>query len=162
MTTNTNDELYQLAPIVHLTMVRDAEVEVPAIRNPTDISSLLMTRYGMVDRELLIGILMDARSCVIAVQVLAVGSLNHNLIAMREVFKSAVLADAATMIIAHNHPSGDITPSSEDVAFTVKLNKAAKLLDIKLLDHIVFSGCSFLSMNERGLGEFSGCSLGIL
>jgi DNA repair protein RadC len=82
---------------------------------------------------------------------ISIGTLNANLIHPREVFKEAVRSSAAQIIIAHNHPSGDPEPSPDDVAITRRLEEAAKIFGIELLDHIIVTKDSFFSLKERGL-----------
>lgn len=79
------------------------------------------------------------------------GSLNTSLIRVGEVFRDAVRANAASIIVAHNHPSGDPTPSPEDVAVTRAIIEAGRLLDIEVLDHLVIGGNSYVSMKAKGL-----------
>jgi DNA repair protein RadC len=80
------------------------------------------------------------------------GNLNTSLIRVGEVFRDAIKANAAGLIVAHNHPSQDVSPSPEDVAVSRALVEAGKLLDITVLDHLIFGGERFISLKERGLG----------
>jgi DNA repair protein RadC len=81
-----------------------------------------------------------------------VGSLNSSMVRVGELFKPAIQRNAASIIVVHNHPSGDPTPSPEDIALTKSIVQAGKLLDIELLDHLVIGQNKFVSMKERGLG----------
>ena len=87
------------------------------------------------------------------IHTVSIGSLNKSIVSIREVFKAAVMANAAAIILCHNHPSGDPTPSPEDVSITRKIREAGTLLDIELLDHVVMgAGNTWTSLRERGLG----------
>ena len=98
-------------------------------------------------------LLLDTRNRVIGEPVVLYhGSLNTSLIRVGEVFRDAIRANAAAIIIAHNHPSSDPSPSPEDVAVTRALVEAGKLLDIQCLDHVIVGGVRHVSLKERGLG----------
>lgn len=84
-------------------------------------------------------------------QTISIGSLNSTVVHPREVFKTAVLASAASVILAHNHPSGDPTPSKEDIGLTKKLVEAGEILGIKVLDHIIVGVNQYTSFNRQGL-----------
>jgi DNA repair protein RadC len=124
-----------------------------SIKSPADAANLLMYDLASKDQEYLYVILLDTRNKVIGrPQEVYHGSLNTSLIRVGEVFREAVKANAASVIIAHNHPSGDPSPSPEDVAVTRSLVEAGKLLDIEVLDHLVIGHHRFISLKERGLG----------
>jgi DNA repair protein RadC len=95
---------------------------------------------------------LDTRNRVLGSQTVYIGSLNASYIRVAEVFREAVKRNCAAMIVAHNHPSGDPTPSPEDIGVTRQLEAAGKLLDIELLDHLVIGQQRFVSLRERGLG----------
>ncbi len=123
------------------------------IASPADAANLLMYRMAALEQEYLFVILLDTRNRVIGVPLEVYhGSLNTSLIRVGEVFREAIRVNAAGIIVAHNHPSGDPSPSPEDVAVTRALVEAGKLLDIELLDHLVFGRYRFVSLKERGLG----------
>ena len=128
-------------------------VERPTISSPTDAANLLMYRMASLDQEYLFVILLDTRNRMIGSPLEVYhGSLNTSLIRVAEVFREAVKVNAASLIVAHNHPSGDPSPSPEDVAVTRAVVEAGKLLDIDVLDHLVFGRHRFVSLKERGLG----------
>ena len=81
--------------------------------------------------------MLDVKNRVIGIHTVSIGTLNASLVSAREVFKAAILCNAASIILAHNHPSGDLTPSPEDIQVTDVLRKAGKLLDIEVLDHVI-------------------------
>jgi len=123
------------------------------IASPADAANLLMYRLAALEQEYLFVILLDTRNRVIGNPLEVYhGSLNTSLIRVGEVFREAIRLNAAGIIVAHNHPSGDPSPSPEDVAVTRALVEAGKLLDIDVLDHLVFGRYRFVSLKERGLG----------
>ena len=128
--------------------------EKTTIRSPADAANLLMYTLSALEQEYLYVLLLDTRNRVINQPVEVYhGSLNTSLIRTGEVFREAIKVNAAGIIVAHNHPSGDPSPSPEDVAVTRVLVEAGKLLDIDLLDHLVIgNGQRFVSLKERGLG----------
>ena len=102
------------------------------------------------DREFFVSILFDTRLVPMGVNLVAIGGLNYAVIQPREVFKAAVLASASSLIIAHNHPSGDVGPSKEDIKLTKNLLQAGKILDIPVNDHIIVGRNRYYSMLENG------------
>ena len=125
------------------------------IRSPTDAASLLMAEMGHLDQEHLRTVLLDTKNRVQTIHTVYVGSLNTAIIRVGEVFKEAVRRNSAALIVCHNHPSGDPSPSSEDLLVTRQIVDAGKLLDVDVLDHlIVCQGC-WTSLRERGLGGFA-------
>jgi DNA repair protein RadC len=127
--------------------------ERPTINSPADAANLLMYQMAALDQEYLFVILLDTRNRVLG-RPLEVyhGSLNTSLVRVGELFREAIKVNAAALIVAHNHPSGDPSPSPEDVAVTRALVEAGKLLDIDVLDHLIIGGYRFVSLKERGLG----------
>ena len=93
---------------------------------------------------------LDGKNRINCVDEVSVGSLNQSIVHPRELFKTALLSSAAAIILVHNHPSGDSTPSREDIEITRRIKEAGEILGVKLLDHIVI-GSSYLSFTERGL-----------
>lgn len=103
------------------------------------------------DREHFVALYMNARNQVIAVDTISIGTLSASLVHPREVFKGALLFNAAAVVVAHNHPSGDSTPSAEDKSTTSRLVRAGELLGVPLLDHLVVVQESHFSFKEAGL-----------
>lgn len=124
----------------------------PQVRCPADAANLLMLEMGLLQQEQLRTVLLDTKNHVTRVVEVYSGSLNTAVIRVGEVFRAAVQANSAAIIVAHNHPSGDPTPSPEDVRVTEMLVDAGKLLDIEVLDHLVIGRNRFVSLKERGLG----------
>ena len=122
------------------------------IRSPADAASLLMPEMGLLEQEHLRVILLDTKNHVVAIPTIYVGSVNTTMIRVSEVFREAIRRNCPAIIVAHNHPSSDPTPSPEDVAVTRQIVEAGKLLDIEPLDHLIICKNQFVSLKERGLG----------
>ncbi len=122
------------------------------IRAPSDAAHMLMPQLGYEPREQFVVLALDTRNRVVYQQTLYTGTLNTSLIRIAEVFAIAMQHNAANIIVAHNHPSGDPAPSPEDVALTRRLVDAGKLLEIAVLDHVVIGQNRYVSLRERGLG----------
>ena len=122
------------------------------IRSPADAANLVMSEMMMLEQEHLKIIILDTKNRVIHITTLYVGSLNTSLIRVGEVFREAIRMNAAAIIVTHNHPSSDPTPSPEDVAVTRQIVEAGKLIDIECLDHLIIGGTRWVSLKERGLG----------
>ncbi len=133
-------------------LLASAPDERPQIRTPADAANILMSEMALLEQEQLRVMLLDTRNRVLAVPTLYAGSLNTTMIRVSEVFREAIRHNAAALIVAHNHPSGDPSPSPEDVAVTREMIKAGQLLDIEVLDHLVIGQQQFVSLKERGLG----------
>ncbi len=101
-------------------------------------------------KEYFFAIHLDGKNRICCVDEVSVGSLNQSLVHPREVFKTALLSSAASLILVHNHPTGDPTPSSEDIAITRRLKEAGEIIGVKLLDHIII-GDGYLSFTGQGL-----------
>ena len=101
-------------------------------------------------REHVVGLYLNARLNVIKVELISLGTINTSIVHPREVFRPALVGRAAGMILLHNHPSGDVEPSEDDLKITDRLKKVGEILGIELYDHIIFSGDKFASLKERG------------
>lgn len=130
----------------------EAPEEKPAIHSPADAAALVQYEMSALPQEHLRVINLDTRNRVINIEKVYVGSLNASTVRVGELFKSAIQRNAAAIIILHNHPSGDPTPSPEDVSLTRAVVQAGKLLDIEVLDHLVIGHGRYISLKERGLG----------
>lgn len=122
------------------------------ITSPADAANLLMSEMALLEQEHLRVILLDTRNRVLRVSTLYIGSLNSSVVRVGELFREAIRSNAAALIVAHNHPSGDPAPSPEDVQVTRELVKAGQLLGIPVLDHVVIGRNRYVSLKERGLG----------
>jgi len=126
--------------------------ERPAIQSPEQAAELVMYEMGALKQEHLRVLLLDTRNQLMRIIEVYQGSLNTSLIRIGEVFRDAVRENAASVIVVHNHPSGDPSPSPEDVAVTRAIIDAGRLLDIEVLDHLVIGTGRFVSLKSRGLG----------
>lgn len=126
--------------------------ERPQILSPADAANLLMAEMSLLAQEHLRTLLLDSRNRVMKIHTVYVGSLNAASVRVAELFREAIRANCASLILAHNHPSGDPTPSAEDVQLTRSAAEAGQLLGIDVLDHLIIGRQRFVSMKERGLG----------
>jgi len=133
-------------------MVRDNPEEAVTIHSPQDAADLVMYDMVALEQEELRVILLDTRNRVIKIEEVYRGSLNASQVRVGELFKSAVKRSAASLIVVHNHPSGDPTPSPDDIAITRAIIQAGKLMDVEVLDHLIIGRGRFISLKERGLG----------
>ncbi|MBX3053830.1 MAG: DNA repair protein RadC [Caldilineaceae bacterium] len=124
----------------------------PQIRTPADVADLLMLEMGLLDHEQLRVVLLDTKNQVQDIVLLYKGSLNTAVVRVGEVFREALRRNMASIVLVHNHPSTDPTPSPEDVRLTEKIVEAGNLLNIDVLDHLVICQNRFVSLKERGLG----------
>jgi DNA repair protein RadC len=126
--------------------------ERPVIQSPQEAADLVQYEMGALEQEQLRVLMLDTRNRLIGIREVYHGSLNSSLIRVGEVFRDAVRSNAASIIVVHNHPSGDPTPSPEDVAVTRAMVEAGRLLDIQVLDHLVIGKSAHVSLKTRGLG----------
>lgn len=129
----------------------DPEGLRPVIRNPEDAAGLVRAELRYEPQEHFKVLLLDSKNYVLKVLTVTVGTLNSSLVHPREVFRPAITQAAASIILAHNHPSGDPTPSSEDLQVTRQLVEAGRILGIEVLDHIIIGGTDYVSLKERRL-----------
>lgn len=122
------------------------------VSSPADAANLLMSDMAFLEQEHLRLILLDTRNQVLATPNVYVGSLNTSVIRVGELFRQAIRENAAAIIVAHNHPSGDPSPSPEDIRVTKQIVGAGHLLDVDVLDHLVIGHGRYVSLKERGLG----------
>lgn len=124
----------------------------PQIASPDDVVDLLGLEMAALEQEQLRVVLLDTKNRVIAARTVYQGSANQAMVRAAEVFKDAVRRNAVGIIVVHNHPSGDPTPSSADVAMTADLVRAGELLDIEVLDHLIIGQGRHVSLRRLGLG----------
>ncbi len=122
------------------------------VRSPADVAQLLLAEMSHLEQEHFRVVFLDTRNQVLGTETIYIGSLNSSHIRVAEVFRDAIKRNCAAIIVAHNHPSGDPSPSPEDVSVTRELASAGELLDIELLDHLIIGQQRFVSLRERGLG----------
>ena len=121
------------------------------VKNPSDIASHYMEKLKDLKKEHFIAVFLDSKNKVIKDEVISIGTLNSSLVHPREVFKEAIKHSANSIILVHNHPSGDPEPSAEDEQITEKLFEAGELLNIKVLDHVIVGKDKFWSFKERSV-----------
>ncbi len=149
-------------PVVGVRLVREGRAPYVGglIRTPAEACAVVGAVIGDLDRECFAVILLDTKHRPLAVHAVSVGGLAFAPVSPREVFKAALLANAAAVILAHNHPSGEPEPSVDDVRLTVRLQSAGELLGVDVLDHVIIGaprveadgarGYRFVSLRERG------------
>lgn len=122
------------------------------ISSPQDVHNLLGAEMSLLDQEHLRAILLNTKNEVIGINGIYVGNVNSSMIRVSEVLRPAVRENCPAMIIVHNHPSGDPTPSTDDILVTRQIRTSGELMDIELLDHVIIGSAGFVSMKEKKLG----------
>ncbi len=128
------------------------ENDRPVIHSPGDAAQILMPVLAHREQEYLLVMLLDTRNRMLDIEEVYHGSLNSSMVRVGEVFKPALQRNAASVLVAHNHPSSDPTPSPEDVTVTRAIVQAGKLLDINVVDHLICGLSRWVSLKEKGLG----------
>ena len=141
-------------PVIKITAIREssASADYRMIDTPYAASEVLRAYLEGADREQCVALLLDTRNKVIGIHTISIGSLNASVVHPRETFKAAIVLGAAAIIVCHNHPSGDPTPSQEDRALTTRLKQVGDLLGIPLLDHVILGEpTQFFSFKQQAL-----------
>jgi len=141
-------------PIYKVMLVRESSIPIVrnSIQSPEDAAKIVFDYLRGTDREHFVGIYLNASNVLITIHTVSIGILNSSLVHPREVFKMACIVNAAAIIVAHNHPSGNIEPSAEDLSITRQLVEAGKILGIPLHDHIIVTEENgYMSFAERNL-----------
>ncbi|MDL4841668.1 RadC family protein [Aquibacillus rhizosphaerae] len=120
------------------------------IRSPEDGADYVMEEMRVLKQEHFVVLFLNTKNQVLHRQTIFIGSLNASIVHPREVFREAVKRSAASIICAHNHPSGDPSPSQEDIHVTKRLSECGKMIGIELLDHLVIGDHKFVSLKEKG------------
>jgi len=120
------------------------------IKGPEDVAKLVMPKMRHLEQEHFKVVSLNSRNMVLGVTTLFIGPLNINIVHPREVFKEALKRTAAAIILAHNHPSGNITPSEDDISVTKRLKEVGEILGIEVLDHIIIGDGDFTSIKDKG------------
>jgi len=143
------EKVYEVVSIKQV--VRELE-GVHTVRSPEDAAELAHQLIGDEDREVFLVMCLNTKNNVVAVHKAHIGSLNASIVHPRDVYKSAILNNAASIIVSHNHPSSNFSPSPEDIEVTERLQQAGKILGIDLLDHVIVTPNpnKFLSLKEKG------------
>ncbi|WP_427071286.1 JAB domain-containing protein [Lysinibacillus fusiformis] len=138
--------------IVQVKLVREKSLlyKERKISSPHDAYTLMKEFIGDADREHFVVLCLDTKNQPTCIQVVHIGSLNASIVHPREVLKSALLSNSASIIVGHNHPSNIATPSPEDIEVTERLKDAGKILGIDLLDHLIICTDSFTSLKDKG------------
>ena len=138
--------------IVSIKMVKESSFlyQTRQILSPNDAYEMIKEKLEGLDREQFIIACLNTKNEPTNITVVSVGTLNKAIIHPREVFKTAILSNAASIMAFHNHPSGETTPSQQDIQLTKRLYEAGELLGIKLLDHLIIGDGSFTSLKEKG------------
>lgn len=125
-----------------------------SLNKPSDAARIFREYYEKnfeMDKEHFSVIMVDTKNKIIGINLVSIGTINQSLVHPREVFRPAVIASANSIFICHNHPSGNLSPSSEDIAITMRLKEAGKMLGIKVLDHIILGDDNYKSLLEDGI-----------
>jgi DNA repair protein RadC len=121
------------------------------IHTPSDVGERLVPQMGYLEREELRVVLLNTRNVVLRLVTVYQGNVSSSLVRIAELFRDAVRLNATGLILVHNHPSGDPTPSPDDLRLTAEALAAGRLLDIQLLDHLIVAGDGFVSLRDRGI-----------
>jgi DNA repair protein RadC len=132
----------------------NAAEELVVIKTPEDAVGLVMEGMRHLDREQFKALLLNTKNQVIGQEVISIGTLNSSIVHPRELFKSAIKRSAAAIILVHNHPSGDPSPSREDIDVTERLIEAGRIIGIRVLDHLIIGDNRFNSFKAQGLAQF--------
>lgn len=137
--------------IVSVKLVKESSVmyQRRMVSTPEALFELIHPFIGERDREYLVVIGVNAKNEPTVINIAHIGSVTQSIAHVREVMKPLILSNADTFFIAHNHPSGDLTPSENDLTFTTRLKQAGKLIGINLVDHLVVSDCQYYSLKEH-------------
>ena len=146
--------LFSHVPLFTTRLVKEgcfAFTERDQVDTPEAVAVVLQDYFEAKDREEFVIVLLDTANTMIGLSVLSVGGLTASIVEPRQVFKLAILANAAGIICAHNHPSGNPEPSREDVRITKQLVEAGRLMEVPVLDHLIITPDGYTSLSERGL-----------
>jgi DNA repair protein RadC len=139
---------FELANRIEASPVSDTR---SAIKTPEDVANLVKSKLKGKKKEYFLTISLDTRGQMIKISEVSVGSLDTSIVHPREVFKEAITASAASVILVHNHPSGDTQPSEDDIKLTKRLCEAGEIMGIEVLDHIIIGDNKHLSLKREGL-----------
>ena len=141
------EKIYALKEILERLLRADKNERI-IIRSPKDIADILIPRYRYATQESFIIVLLNTKNEIISINDISTGSLNTSIAEPREVFREILKYPTSSVILAHNHPSGDATPSIEDIQITKRMIKAGKILGIDVLDHIIIGDNEFRSLKQ--------------
>ncbi|WP_223068264.1 RadC family protein [Paenibacillus caui] len=132
-------------------LARSSLGESPVIRSPRDAAEVVMDQLRYLQKEHFVCLFLNTKNHLIGQETLSIGSLNASIVHPREVFRAAIKCSSASIVCAHNHPSGDPAPSPEDIHITKRLCEAGEIVGIDVLDHIIVGDGEFVSLKEQGL-----------
>lgn len=158
---NAGGTTYTLVPCYTVRLVRERSLKIPQVnvRGPDAVAALLQQYLKGADREHFIVMMLNAQHDVVGIHTVAIGAIDASVIHAREVFKPAILANAVALIVGHNHPSGNPTPSMEDRHVTKQLCDAGSLLGIPIIDHVIVGTAppfAFYSFAQAGTMPVGG------
>lgn len=147
---------YAETSLFSLTLVKEKDIRYPLdskCDQPERVASIIEDVFDLSNspEEKMVMLTLDTKLKITGVFIVSIGTINENIVHPREVYKRAVLQNAHCIVIAHNHPSGDTTPSEEDLAVTKRLKEAGELLGIRLLDHLILGNGTYISLKEKGI-----------
>ena len=139
--------------IVKIQMIKEKNlmVESKKLSSPKATYEIAKKYLEFADKEHLVLLTLDTKNKITSISTVSVGSLNLSIVHPREVFKTAILANAASIILVHNHPSGDPNPSNEDISITKRIKECSEMLGIELLDHVIIGDEDFISLRVKGI-----------
>jgi DNA repair protein RadC len=139
-------------PSYKVMLIKDSSTEIKEpVRSPFDVKRVFMQYLEGADRENMVVAFLDRKGNLLGLNTVSVGGLHSSIVHPREVFKPAIIMGAASVILCHNHPSGDTTPSKEDIDITRRLINAGEIIGIQILDHVIVGDDNYYSLKEHGL-----------
>ena len=148
------EKIYALKEILERLLKLDKKQKI-TINTPKDIADILIPQYRYATQENFIIVLLNAKNNIISIEDIFKGSIDTSIAEPKEIFREALKYPTSAIILAHNHPSGDTTPSIEDIYVTKRIVEAGKILGIRILDHIIIGDNNFFSLKQNGLIEKS-------
>ncbi len=121
------------------------------IKGPDDAAELLLEQMRYLDREHFKTVLLNSKNQVLGIEVISIGSINASMVHPREIFRTAIKRNAAAVVLAHNHPSGDPSPSSDDIQVTERVLRAGQLIGVDVLDHLIIGDKCYISLRRQGV-----------
>lgn len=156
---DTPDDPYQIhlfnrLPLYSTRLVRETEFTYPdrfQVTEPSEVATILRDYFRDKDREEFLIVLLDTANTVTGLSQISVGGLSSSVVEPRQIFKTAILANAAAVILAHQHPSGNPEPSREDIQITTQIAEAGEVMGIPVHDHLIITEADYTSLAERGV-----------
>jgi DNA repair protein RadC len=146
--------LFDGLPLYSTRLVRETEFTYPTrfqVTKPSEVATILQDYFRDKDREELLAVLLDTANTVTGLSQISVGGLSSSVVEPRQIFKTAMLANAAAIILAHQHPSGNPEPSQEDIQITSQIAEAGEVMDIPVYDHLIIAEADYTSLADRGV-----------